>query len=255
MATAGSAVSSRERKWEEFRQTAQKVKCELDNKVQCLTKALKKGEEVCDEYFKNYSSEHLLTSDTTKQPQNDLKQTVDALEENLQTAVSDDVTIVFVGPTSSGKSSLINALLRDDRLPTGSYTSTMCIFKVRPTHDKFWSVINTGNGTILSKGRDKEQVKKYLDALVDEDSEKKREEENISCDSVIQVNWPRYLCNLPEDIVLVDTPGLKENSETSKATANIYKKADLIVGVMNIKSPSVENVSTVYTVQNLDGIA
>ena len=255
MATAGSAVSSGERKWEEFRQTAEKVKRELVNKVQCLTKALKEGEEVCDEYFKKYGSEHLLTSDTTKQPQNDLKQMVDALEENLQTAVSDDVTIVFVGRTSSGKSSLINALLRDDRLPTGSYTSTMCIFKVRPTHDKLWSVIDTGNGTILSKGRDKEQVKKYLDALVDKDSKKKREKENISCDSVIQVNWPRDLCNLPEDIVLVDTPGLEESVETSKATANIRTKADLIVGVMNLESPSVENVSTVYTVQNLDGIA
>ena len=99
----------------------------------------------------------------------------------------------------------------------------------------------------------KEGVKEYLDALADDKTVREREEQNINSESVIQINWPRYLCNLPEDIVLVDTPGLKENDACYRAVANSYKKADLIVAVMDFTSPCIKNVSTVYMVQNLDG--
>ena len=253
MATAGSAVSSREQKWEEFRETVQKVKGELSHKIHSLTKASKEFEEIRDGFCKKYFSEYPLESETTEQPQSGLKGEVDALEEDLKRAKSEDVTIVFVGHTSTGKSSLINALLRDDRLPTGSCTSTMCIFEVRPTDKKVWSVIDTVSGTILTEAMNKEEVKDYLDALADDKTVGEREEQNISSESVIQVNWPRHLCNLPEDIVLVDTPGLEENDECDRAVANSCKKADLIVAVIDFMSPSFKSVSTVYTVQNLDG--
>lgn len=253
MATAGSAVSSGEQNWKEFRETVQKVKGELSDKIHSLTKALKEVEEICDGYCKKYLSEHPLASETTEQPQNGLKQIVDTLEEDLKTAKSEDVTIVFVGQTSTGKSSLINALLRDDRLPTGPFTSTMCIFEVRPTDKKLWSVIDTVSGTILTETMNKEEVKKYLDALADEKTVRERGEQNVNSESVMQVNWPSYLCKLPEDIVLVDTPGIKENEAYDRAVANSCKKADLIVAVVDLMSPSIENVSTVNTDQNLDG--
>ena len=253
METAGSAVSSREQKWEEFRETVQKVKGELSYKIHSLTKALKEVEEICDGYCKKYLSEHPLASETTEQPQNGLKQIVDTLEEDLKTAKSEDVTIVFVGQTSTGKSSLINALLRDDRLPTGPCTSTMCIFEVRPTDKKLWSIIDTVSGTILTETMNKEEVKEYLDALADDKTARERGEQNVNSESEIQVNWPCYLCNLPEDIVLVDTPGLKENDAYDRAVANSCKKADLIVAVVDFMSLSIKDVSTVNTVQNLDG--
>lgn len=245
MATAGSAVSSGEQNWKEFRETVQKVKGELSDKIHSLTKALKEVEEICDGYCKKYLSEHPLASETTEQPQNGLKQIVDTLEEDLKTAKSEDVTIVFVGQTSTGKSSLINALLRDDRLPTGPFTSTMCIFEVRPTDKKLWSVIDTVSGTILTETMNKEEVKKYLDALADEKTVRERGEQNVNSESVMQVNWPSYLCKLPEDIVLVDTPGIKENEAYDRAVANSCKKADLIVAVVDLMSPSIENVAEV----------
>ncbi|RMX44868.1 hypothetical protein pdam_00019996 [Pocillopora damicornis] len=183
MATAGSAVSTIEQNWEEFRETVQKVKGKLINKIQSLTEALQGVKEISDEYYKKYNNEHPFASETTRQPQNDLVK----LKKELRKAVSEDVTIVFVGRTSSGKSSLINALLRDDRLPTGPCTTTMCTFEVRPTPDELWNVIDTGTGTILSKIKDKEEVKKFLDALVDEKTEKEREKQNINCESVIRI--------------------------------------------------------------------
>ena len=249
MATAGSAVSTGEQNWEEFRETVQKVKGKLINIIQSLTEALQGVKEISDEYYKKYNNEHPLASEPTRQPQNDLVK----LEEELRKAVSEDVTIVFVGRTSSGKSSLINALLGDDRLPTGPCTTTMCTFEVRPTPDELWSIIDTGTGTILSKIKDKEEVKNFLDALVDEKTEKERAKQNINCESVIRVNWPRDPCSLPEDIVLVDTPGLRENDKWDQAVANSCKKADLMVAVMDFMSPSIQDVSTVYPVQYLNG--
>ena len=129
----------------------------------------------------------------------------------------------------------------------------MCTFEVRPTPDELWNVIDTGTGTILSKIKDKEEVKKFLDALVDEKTEKEREKQNINCESVIRVNWPRNPCSLPEDIVLVDTPSLRENNKWDQAVANSCKKADLMVAVMDFMSPSIQDVSTVYQVQYLNG--
>lgn len=51
MATAGSAVSTREQNWEEFRETVKKVKGELINKIQSLTEALQGVKEISDEYY------------------------------------------------------------------------------------------------------------------------------------------------------------------------------------------------------------
>ena len=248
MATAGSAVSTREQKWDEFRDTVQKVKGELSNKIQSLTEALKEVEEISDECHKKYNNKHLLESETTTQ--RDLKQMAFTMKELLK-AVAEDITIVFVGRTGSGKSSLINALLRDDLLPTGRCFTTMCTFEVRPTPDEMWSVKDTDTETILSKIKDKEEVKKFLDALVNEKTKEEREKQNINCDSVILVNWPRDSGSLPEDIVLVDTPFLEENHH--HFVFNYCKKADMIVAVMDFSAPSLSDVSTVYPVQNLNG--
>ena len=241
MATAGSAASPRKQNWEEFIETVQKVKGELSNKIQSLTEASKDFEEICDVYCKKYKSEVKI-----KKSQNDLRQMVGGLKDEHKKAVSKDVTVVFVGKTNSGKSSLINALLRDDRLPVGQGTTTMCTIQVRPTPDKLWSVIDTVSGTILSDKMDKEAVKRYLDALVADETEEQMKKENITSKSIVQVNWPSDLCNLPEDIVLVDTPGMGEIED--QVVDDYFKIADLIVVVINLGSPLMEDVSNVYTV-------
>ena len=243
MATAGSAASPRKQNWEEFRETVQKVKGELSNKIQSLTEASKDFEEICDVYCEKYKSEVKI-----KKSQNDLRQMIGGLKDEHKKAVSKDVTVVFVGKTNSGKSSLINALLRDDRLPVGEGTTTMCTIQVRPTPDKLWSVIDTVSGTILSDKMDKEAVKRYLDALVTDETEEQMKKENITSKSIVQVNWPSDLCNLPEDIVLVDTPGVGEIEDFEQVVADSFKIADLIVAVINLDSPSMKDVSNVYTV-------
>ena len=72
----------------------------------------------------------------------------------------------------------------------------------------------------------------------------KREELKITAKSVIQLNWPKMLCKtLPENVVLYDTPGFGEDSEVFEVLKKSCKKADILVAVMETKTPSLQRVS------------
>ena len=56
--------------------------------------------------------------------------------QKVQEQATDKLVIEFVGAVDSGKSSLINALLRDDRIPTSCSESTVCSFKIVITEEE-----------------------------------------------------------------------------------------------------------------------
>lgn len=242
MATAGSAVSTSEDKWEEFGKTAKIVKEELSNNVESLTKAMEEVREICNKFYKAFCNKIPSKPEEIKQLQDNLEEKVVKLKEELNKAESEEVTIVFVGRTSSGKSSVINAILRNSRLPTGLLQTTMCRIQVRPTTDEKWSVIKIGCETPLSDQISKTEVKALLSKLTG-NSRAEREKFDINSHSVIQVNWPRNLCSLPENIVLIDTPGSNENKDCDQVTLDSCKEADIIVAVMDFRSPSIQDVS------------
>ncbi|KAL9989161.1 hypothetical protein ACROYT_G003678 [Oculina patagonica] len=130
--------------------------------------------------------------------------------EILQEQATDQLVIKFVGSVNSGKSSLINALLREDCLPTTCGESTMCLFKICTTEEERWSVQRDGG------------KKRYGD----------------------HVNWPQKLCKtLPENVVLYDTPGFGEEIKVEQVVKNTCQTADIIVAVMDIMSPQLVAVS------------
>ena len=155
---------------------------------------------------------------------------------------NEDIAIVFVGRTSSGKSSLINALLQDSRLPVKKVQTTMCKIQVRPTANEECSVVKVGCEKPLSDQMSEKDVKALLSRMSGKSNAAEREKLNIDSHSVIQVNWPRHLCTLPENIVLIDTHGSSENPEGKKVVHEPYKEADILVSVMDFKSPSIHCV-------------
>lgn len=242
MATAGSAVSTSEDNWEEFGKTAKMVKEELSNNVESLMKAMEEVREICNKFYKAFCNKIPSKPEEIKQLQDNLEEKVVKLKEELNKAESEELTIVFVGRTSSGKSSVINAILRDCRLPTGPLQTTMCRIQVRPTTDEEWSVIKIGCETPLSDQMSKKKVKALLSKLTG-NTRAEWKKFDINSHSVIQVNWPRNLCSLPENIVLIDTPGSNENTVCDQVTLDSCKEADIIVAVMDFRSPSVQDVS------------
>ena len=169
---------------------------------------------------------------------------------NVQAKSSEQLVIQFVGATSSGKSSVINALLREDRLPVGYRQSTICSIKVCTTKDKEWSVdLLDENGNLMNamsvSVQDEKKVKEILSRMSGGEGIQFRGDLNIGPRSIVRVNWPQELCKvLPTNVVLIDTPGIGEDDASDKFTTELGKQADIIVAVMDLRKPSKKGVST-----------
>ena len=242
MAAEKSAVSESEKKWDDFKETAEKIEGNLRANIQSLTEAIEEVRGVCNEFSKEYLDKIPREPEEIRMLRDELKEMVDELKDELKKAVSEDIAIVFGGRTSSGKSSLINALLGESRLPVKKAQTTMCKIQVRPTAETEWSVEMLGCEKPVFSKMSKEDVKALLSKMSGKSNAAEREKLNIDSHSVIQVNWPRHLCTLPENVVLIDTPGCSESTDGNKVVLDSFKEADILVGVMDFMSPSIEFV-------------
>ena len=242
-------------------ETAEKIKDKWRHNINSLTKVMEEVREVYSGFSKEYYNKILHEPVKIKQLHDNLMQTEVELKEELKKAVSENVAIVFVGCTSSGKSSVINALLQDSRLPVDKIQTTMCRIQVRPTADEEWSVVRIGCEEPLPD-MNQEDLKALLSKM---SGESEREKLGIDSRSVIQVNWPRRLCSPLENIILIDTPGFKEDDDGDKVVFDSCKEAEILVAVMDCKSPSINNVRKciryfiiapgLFNWQNLDGLS
>ena len=242
MATAESPVSESKIKCDGTEETAEKIKGDLGANIGSLIEAIKEVQGVCSEFDQEYYGKIPCEPEKMKQLHENLNETVDKLGEELKKAISEDVAIVFVGRTSSGKSSLINALFRNRFLPVTTVQTTMCKIQVRPTADE-WSVDQVGcEKLLLNQRRGREDVEAFLSKISALSNSAERKELNIDSHSVIQVKRPYPLCILPKNIVLIDTPGSKENPDGDEVVLDSCKEADILVAVINVGSPSIHEV-------------
>lgn len=194
----------------------------------------KKAEEILGKYKANFNDVEDIERGLAK-IKTDL--------EKVQNQATDKLVIEFVGAVDSGKSSLINALLREDRLPTAVGESTVCSFKIVITEDERWSLQLDGKDE-KKYGEDFEEIKQLCSKMCHSKNRTKREDLEITAKSVLQVNWPQKLCKtLPQNVVLYDTPGFGEDAEVFEVLKESCKTADIIVAVMETKTPSLEKVS------------
>ena len=170
---------------------------------------------------------------------------LEAIEEdlsNLQKQATNKMVVEFVGAINSGKSSLINALLREDILPTSCGESSVCSVKICTTNEERWSV--QLNKEEKRYGEDVEEIKQLYCQMSDSTNREKQKARGIKTESVVQVNWPQTLCEkLPENVVLYDTPGIGNDEEVTKLVKSSCKTADIIVAVMDSMYPSFLEVS------------
>lgn len=205
-----------------------------------------KVENILDEF-----TQRLLAPTESSNTVGNIKKGFDEIKTDLeivQKQATDKLVVTFVGTVNSGKSSLINALLREDRLPTTCGESTMCLFKISTTEEESWSV-QLGGGEKLY-GDHVEDIRQLYCKMADSKTRAKREKnkKKIKIDSVVQVNWPQKLCKtLPENVVLYDTPGFGENKEVTKVVEGSCQTADIIVAVMDTMSPQLVAVSKLTT--------
>ena len=236
------AAETSDSQWEQLRIVIQEAKDDR-KKLQDLKES---NQELCKTYL-DHLRKDLATPDECKSVR-DIEEQLQQIQEDLeriQKKTSDEVVIEFVGATSSGKSTLINALTREERLPAGFAETTMCLIEVYTTDDEEWSV--KVNGETLSDRKDKEGIRDLLTAMSKEDVRKERSDLNINEGSVVRVGWPKkFSRRLPQNVVLVDSPGYGEDENCDQIVKNSCQKADIIVAVMDSMSPSKAHVSKCY---------
>eukprot|EP00117_Sycon_ciliatum_P015338 scpid46070/ scgid2087/ Mitofusin-2; Transmembrane GTPase MFN2 len=137
---------------------------------------------------------------------------------------SNQMKVAFFGRTSNGKSSVINAMLRDRILPSGIGHTTSC----------FCCVEGTGEGTPYlqqnnSPHRQSVQTVQQLAHSL--------HNEKLESRSLVKVYWPREKCAmLRDDVVLLDSPGIDISPDLDTWIDTHCTDADVFVLVANAES-------------------
>lgn len=137
----------------------------------------------------------------------------------------DRMKVVFFGRTSNGKSTLINAMLREKILPTGIGHTTNCFLQVEGQE-------STCDPCIYIPGSDSPHDIKSLGSLGSALSDNR-----LDSDSLVRVLWPKERCRLlKEDVVFVDSPGIDVKSDLDAWIDQQCVDADVFVLVVNAES-------------------
>ncbi|XP_046867602.1 transmembrane GTPase Marf isoform X2 [Drosophila willistoni] len=146
---------------------------------------------------------------------------VAAIREVLQ---RDHMKVAFFGRTSNGKSSVINAMLREKILPSGIGHTTNCFCQVEGS--------DGGEAYLIKEGSDEKlnvvNIKQLANAL---------SQEKLSESSLVRIFWPRERCSLlRDDVVFVDSPGVDVSANLDDWIDNHCINADVFVLVLNAES-------------------
>ncbi|XP_061636659.1 mitofusin-1b isoform X1 [Phyllopteryx taeniolatus] len=133
--------------------------------------------------------------------------------------------VAFFGRTSNGKSTVVNAMLRDRVLPSGIGHTTNCFLSVEGTdEDKAY---------LKTEGSEEEKSIKTVNQL----AHALHMDESLDAGCLVRIFWPKTKCALlRDDLVLVDSPGTDVTSELDSWIDKFCLDADVFVLVANSES-------------------
>ncbi|KAM9831599.1 mitofusin-1b [Neosynchiropus ocellatus] len=133
--------------------------------------------------------------------------------------------VAFFGRTSNGKSTVINAMLRDRVLPSGIGHTTNCFLSVEGTDDD--------KAYLMTEGSEEEKSIKTVNQL----AHALHMDESLDAGCLVRVFWPKTKCALlRDDLVLVDSPGTDVTSQLDSWIDKFCLDADVFVLVANSES-------------------
>lgn len=136
----------------------------------------------------------------------------------------DHMKVAFFGRTSNGKSSVINAMLREKILPSGIGHTTNCFCQVEGIDGQEAYLVKEGSDEKLNVT----SIKQLASAL---------SSEKLSESSLVRIFWPRERCSLlRDDVVFVDSPGVDVSPNLDDWIDNHCLNADVFVLVLNAES-------------------
>uniref|UniRef100_A0A8C7SKN5 Dynamin-type G domain-containing protein n=1 Tax=Oncorhynchus mykiss TaxID=8022 RepID=A0A8C7SKN5_ONCMY len=133
--------------------------------------------------------------------------------------------VAFFGRTSNGKSTVINAMLRDRVLPSGIGHTTNCFLRVEGTDGE--------DAYLTTEGSDDRKSVKSVNQL----AHALHMERSLDSGCQVKVFWPKSRCALlRDDLVIMDSPGTDVTSYLDSWIDKFCLDADVFVLVGNAES-------------------
>uniref|UniRef100_A0A673Z3B1 Mitofusin 1b n=1 Tax=Salmo trutta TaxID=8032 RepID=A0A673Z3B1_SALTR len=133
--------------------------------------------------------------------------------------------VAFFGRTSNGKSTVVNAMLRDRVLPSGMGHTTNCFLSVEGT--------DSNNAYLKTEGSEEEKSIKTVNQL----GHALHMDQSLDAGCLVRVFWPKTKCALlRDDLVLVDSPGTDVTTQLDSWIDKFCLDADVFVLVANSES-------------------
>ncbi|WRS26138.1 dynamin family protein [Oscillospiraceae bacterium MB08-C2-2] len=149
-----------------------------------------------------------------------------AIEEVLKRLKEDSFNIAIVGEFNRGKSSLINALLEKDVLPTDLLPTTATLNRVTYSVTSFVQLeYHDGNMEEIEI----DQLPQYVTKLTREG------EQRAKSIKIATVYYPVNYCK--NGVTIIDTPGLNDDTAMSDVTFSVLPQADAAIMVMMAGAP------------------
>uniref|UniRef100_A0A668S8B3 Dynamin-type G domain-containing protein n=1 Tax=Oreochromis aureus TaxID=47969 RepID=A0A668S8B3_OREAU len=171
------------------------------------------------------SGNKALENITTQDQKEQIKGYTDKLAVIKEVLARRHMKVAFFGRTSNGKSTVINAMLRDRVLPSGIGHTTNCFLSVEGTDDD--------KAYLKTDGSDEKKSVKTVNQL----AHALLMDESLDAGCLVRVFWPKTKCALlRDDLVLVDSPGTDVTLQLDSWIDKFCLDADVFVLVANSES-------------------
>ncbi len=162
---------------------------------------------------------------------------LDDLINNTKNAI---YTVAVIGPSRSGKSTLINALMAQPISPVGKLPTTGVPFKIQPGKENYSEILFQDGKQVKGKATS-DYLSRYVSQKDNEDNHKKVKYVNVFIESE----------QMEQGLALVDVPGLDDPSSTIRNLAlSEIISADAIIIKLMLHLISMEILSLQKTILN-----
>ncbi|XP_043985419.1 mitofusin-1b [Gambusia affinis] len=177
------------------------------------------------EFVEVISGNEALGTIATKDQKVEIQIYADKLAVIKEVLARRHMKVAFFGRTSNGKSTVINAMLRDRVLPSGIGHTTNCFLSVEGTDEE--------KAYLKTEGSEEEKSIKTVNQL----AHALHMDESLDAGCLVRVFWPKTKCALlRDDLVLVDSPGTDVTTQLDSWIDKFCLDADVFVLVANSES-------------------
>ncbi|NER29992.1 MAG: hypothetical protein F6J89_20820 [Symploca sp. SIO1C4] len=169
-------------------------------------------------------SQNLKTASTFLDPSKD-QQVISDLDSVCKQLVDSNFRITVLAPFNFGKSTLLNALLGKEIMPTKILRTTGVAIKIK-YGQKLTTRIALNNGEVINSSQAK-TLKEF--AILDKRG--RRRNDVVS----VEVSYPHPL--LKKGVELIDLPGTNDREEQDALVRDQLLQVDLVIQILNAKQP------------------